>query len=240
VLGLGAASTSVVIAIAVFVWIAVLRALKGSRPNWNLAEGVALLVFVTLFAAQVPVYLLIAARAWGGPVQLERIRHQPTQPRTVYKDRLVTVNGHNSRHQEPPKTLQERMADTRNWIAEQARSFQKNAHRKALPQGRQRFVQQTQRVSAKVETPPIEEESLLEEIFRITHEMYSTDLTRPAFEERYEGGQNLYAKYKAIWKQMGWVGEKGNGKMYWLYDEKDLYRHVRALRTIAERNGFEY
>jgi len=181
-------------------------------------------LFFVLFPTQTIVYVLLTSFVWAGTL-IATLPPRERKPKTVYKDRLVTIDRHNK---ERPRTIGEKWQDTMDQV-------KKKIEAKAQSRA---YANQTKAIPATVHKPEpnMREFSLMEEIIDVTHEMYDRP-TKEEFDARYQGGQNLYTKYKDIWLRLGWAEERGNGAIRWLYDEADLYRRDRKMRQIAERMG---
>jgi hypothetical protein len=230
--------------------------LGGSRFGWLALDGEKLDIsatkgarwFLITFPPQVIFYSLLLGWGWGGPVRLAKIQNPRPQSRQFKREPYpVPVNSKGSRSQD---TNAEKWARAWARVGERARKGLRQAgERLEQPPRRKRqrkaaFTQDTQTVVAKVETP---ETWLMEELYRVTHYMYSKALTRKSFEREFQGenGQRLYAKYKKWWGPckeggLGWVWVDGRGTMTWRFEEHELYESDRKLREIAVDLGFKF
>lgn len=188
------------------------------------------LLFFWLWPTLSTFSVVFSVWAWGGPVRIAKIQHgQSIVTKTVYKDRPIIVN----QDKERAKTIGEKMSDLVESLRERGR---KKQLAKVPSYAHQALV-------AKVEHPEtITEEGFWQEVYRVTNEMWNKPLTRPSFDAQYVNGQKaVYPKYKDLWHRLGWVGEKGNGAMYWLYDNRAaMYWRIPELRAIAEQDGWDF
>lgn len=187
--------------------------------------------FFSLFPILISIALVLAWSAWGGPVRLAKIQNpQPRQPRERSRDRVVPINAHGG---QPRDTIADRFGRAMERIAQR----QERTPKLGKAPG---FASDTHALTAKVApSPDVHELGLMQEIYDVTHNMYSRP-TREAFDGEYEGGQRLYVKYKDIWARLGWVETRANQSIRFLYAERDLYLNDRMLQRVARQSGFDF